>query len=903
MKTKKIILWLLVGSFLPISLLAQTPIDKQKESRETQIQLRKLSKEGSVEDGKKLKNLALQAKGAYDPTQATEAYLDYLKRQKDGLAELKSFLSNDLPPAIQIRVVDLIIQKEVNPSAYLLGKFAKANPELSGYMLKKILSNPQPAMLPILGKAVKTWDEAHQKMFVVAVGNLKAKWALPVTLSTSQSLKTEVVISHIKALGLQALPKAWDLAAVGNVDVIALGEAFSTLPANTFFMKYVKDFAKLAPNQQAFLMIYGSYRHWDGIRPQVWKAVQSNGFTRAAGFQSLIHWSTAQDFTLIADKLSNAMLENEVAALQACVTVILKSNPELGAQVNKMALKANKKENYVPFAQDVENLNWLYAAAKLKNENALRAFVRINGKTGSNVTQQVLRYRNALALTENKEIRDQIYKGLGKCNTLNAMRTLHLGLKEPNSKSTAADGLATIFLASPDFQGQMTREWMQDAMSAVSDADQKSAVQKVLAKGGMPTGFYTMFNGQDLRGWKGLVDNPVKRRNMSADTLAKKQMKADVIMRTGWYAKDEELHFTGHGENLCSVKDYQDFEMYVDWKIEKDGDAGIYLRGSPQVQIWDLARTNVGAQVGSGGLYNNIKNPKNPLKVADNPIDEWNTFRIIMKGERVTVYLNGELVVDQSILENYWDRKIPIFVKDAIELQAHGNHITYRNIYVKELAPEPTYQVSDQEKSEGFETMFDGSSLFNWIGNTIDYVPENGELAIYPKRGGKGNLYTKKEYGDFHMKFEFQLTPGANNGLGIRAPLEGDAAYVAMELQILDNTAPIYAKLQPYQYHGSVYGIIPAKQGFLKPVGEWNQEEVIAVGNKIKVILNGEVILDGDIAEATKSGTADHKEHPGLLNKTGHIGFLGHGDSLRFRNLRIKDIVEPILPAKKKKKS
>ena len=200
--------------------------------------------------------------------------------------------------------------------------------------------------------------------------------------------------------------------------------------------------------------------------------------------------------------------------------------------------------------------------------------------------------------------------------------------------------------------------------------------------------------------------------------------------------------------------------------------------------------------------------------------------------------------------------------------------------------------------------------------DSLPFFPNEDDFFIWGKRyksknhlfkhifgGGKGNLYTKKEYGDFHMKFEFQLTPGANNGLGIRAPLEGDAAYVGMELQILDNTAPIYAKLQPYQYHGSVYGIIAAKQGFSKPVGEWNQQEVIAVGNKIKVILNGEVILDGDIAEATKAGTADHKEHPGLLNKTGHIGFLGHGDSLRFRNLRIKDIVEPILPVKKKKKS
>lgn len=210
------------------------------------------------------------------------------------------------------------------------------------------MSNPQPALLPILGKAVKTWDEAHQKMFVVAVGNLKAKWALPIASLTSESLRTEQVLSMIKVLGLQSLPKAWDQSALKSVDAIALGEAFATLPANSFFMKYVKDYANLVPSQQAILMIYGSYRHWDNIRPQVWRAVQSNGFTRAAGFQSLIHWSTAQDFILIADKLSNASLENEVAALQACVTVILKSNPELGVQINKLALKANKKKILYP---------------------------------------------------------------------------------------------------------------------------------------------------------------------------------------------------------------------------------------------------------------------------------------------------------------------------------------------------------------------------------------------------------------------------------------------------------------------------------------------------------------------------------------------------------------------------
>ena len=156
----------------------------------------------------------------------------------------------------------------------------------------------------------------------------------------------------------------------------------------------------------------------------------------------------------------------------------------------------------------------------------------------------------------------------------------------------------------------------------------------------------------------------------------------------------------------------------------------------------------------------------------------------------------------------------------------------------------------------------------------------------------KANALNKDEYKDFVFRFEFKLTPGANNGLGIRTPTEGDAAYVGMELQILDNDAPIYKNLEPYQYHGSVYGVIPAKRGALKPVGEWNYQEVIAKGNHIKVILNGEVIVDGDIAKESDNGkaTMDHKQHPGLLNEKGHIGFLGHGSEVHFRNIRIKEL-------------
>ena len=189
-----------------------------------------------------------------------------------------------------------------------------------------------------------------------------------------------------------------------------------------------------------------------------------------------------------------------------------------------------------------------------------------------------------------------------------------------------------------------------------------------------------------------------------------------------------------------------------------------------------------------------------------------------------------------------------------------------------------------------YHILFDGTNMDQWVGNTVDYILENGCISLHPSIAHGGNLYTKEEFGNFIFRFEFQLTPAANNGLGIRTPMEGDAAYVGMELQILDNEAPVYSKLAPYQYHGSVYGIIPSKRGYLKPVGEWNYQEVVANGDNIKITLNGTVILDGNIRKATKDGTADKKDHSGLFNKKGHIGFLGHGSPVKFKNIRIKEL-------------
>jgi hypothetical protein len=466
-------------------------------------------------------------------------------------------------------------------------------------------------------------------------------------------------------------------------------------------------------------------------------------------------------------------------------------------------------------------------------------------------------------------------------------------LKDADVADQAALVLTRLALADANIKGPIVRQALETALPLIKGDDSAflvSKLQPVLLKMPYDYGFVNLFNGTDLSGWKALVGNPISRSKMSDTALLNAEKAANEKTKGDWIVKDGLLAFTGHGDNLATEKKYGDIEMYVDWKITAQGDAGIYLRGTPQVQIWDTSRRDVGAQVGSGGLYNNQKHESKPLVVADNKIGEWNRFHIIMKGDKVTVYLNGILVVDNIPLENYWDHNMPLFAKEQIELQAHGTYVAYRNIYLRELPTNEPYTLSDEEKKQGFVSLFDGTNIDQWTGNTAGYPIKDGVVEVSPEDGSVGNLYTKEEFSNFVYRFEFQLTPGANNGIGIRAPLEGDAAYVGMEIQVLDNEASMYKDLHAYQYHGSVYGVIPAKRGFLLPTGQWNKEEIVAKGNKIKVTLNGTVILDGDIKAASKNGTADHKEHPGLLRPTGHLGFLGHGDVVRFKNMRVKKL-------------
>lgn len=205
-------------------------------------------------------------------------------------------------------------------------------------------------------------------------------------------------------------------------------------------------------------------------------------------------------------------------------------------------------------------------------------------------------------------------------------------------------------------------------------------------------------------------------------------------------------------------------------------------------------------------------------------------------------------------------------------------------------AKKNVFRLSPKERRQGFKILFDGTSMDQWIDNTNQYVVENGCIVMQPKIRSGGNLYTKEEYDNFIFRFEFMLTPGANNGLGVRHKIvHTPRGFDGVELQILDDYDPKYKDLEPYQFHGSLYHWAPAKRGHLKPAGEWNYQEVMMNKNHLHVLLNGTLILKVDIDELIKNASAD-KDTSKLLYKKGHIAFLGHGDIIKFRNIRIKEL-------------
>lgn len=404
-----------------------------------------------------------------------------------------------------------------------------------------------------------------------------------------------------------------------------------------------------------------------------------------------------------------------------------------------------------------------------------------------------------------------------------------------------------------------------------------------------PTGFRSLFNGENLSGWHGMGHfDPRKLWALRPEERAAKRKKDMESVRRHWSVKDGAIVNDGQGVYLTTDGDYGDMELLIDYKTVAKADSGIYLRGNPQVQIWDFTKEGgkwpIGADKGSGGLWNNSPRAagKNPLVPADKPFGEWNRFRIWQVGDRTTVFLNGRLVVDHAVMENFWDRKSPLWQKGPIQLQTHGGEIQWKNIYLREISNKEANQMLAEP---GFKPVFNGQNLDGWEGPINNYQVKDG--AIVCKPGSGGTIYYHQPWSDFIVRFEFQLPPGGNNGLAIRYPGKGDAAYAGMcELQVLDNSAAKYARLDTRQYHGSAYGMAAAKRGFQRPVGKWNYQEVTVQGSTIQVTLNGTTILDADLSEVQEF--MSNRPHPGRNRRSGYFGFAGHGDPVAFRNVRIK---------------
>jgi nicotinamidase-related amidase len=416
-----------------------------------------------------------------------------------------------------------------------------------------------------------------------------------------------------------------------------------------------------------------------------------------------------------------------------------------------------------------------------------------------------------------------------------------------------------------------------------------------------PSGFTPLFNGKDLTGWHGMPHfDPYKLAAMSEANRKTQIEKWTDDAKKHWTVENGELVNDGKGAYLTTDKEYGDIELLIDYKTVPKADSGIYLRSTPQVQIWDYTKEggkwDRGADKGSGGLWNNSPGApgKDPLVLADKPFGEWNSFRILQVGERVTVFLNGKLVVDHARLENFWNRKLPLLKKAPIQLQTHGGEIRWRNLFVREIPAAEANTIlrhhgvagtGSKPGAEGFVDVFNGKDFTAWAGPVDQYEVQDGAIVCRPRKGG--TIYTKDEYGDFIVRLEFKLPPAGNNGLAIRYPGHGDTAYVGMcELQVLDDSARQYARLDPRQYHGSAYGMVPAHRGYQRPVGEWNYQEATIKGSTIKVELNGTVILDTDLSKVTEY--MGKRPHPGKERTSGHFGFAGHNDPVAFRNIQIK---------------
>jgi hypothetical protein len=683
----------------------------------------------------------------YDVTNATSSYLLYIrnlgkKNAATAVRLAKTLISKaGLQNHVQTETAALKIIVDIQGAKsmpLLLEAARNSNQQYRDAALKFAGPHLSAATNAQWINELKKANASEKAAIITMLGNNHVRAALPSVLNGLKSDDKGVVLASIKASQQIGQDKALnDLLSVmktGDSDEITAAQnALMVMKGPGVADKAAKALpdapAKAQPALIAVLAARKAHSKIDVVTPLL---NSSDPNVRAAAYGSLDQLSGPNNLDQLFSLLAASGSPSETANVQSAIISVVGEAQDKAAQSTAVLAQmdkqsADKEPRYFNILAAIGDKPSLTAVSKAYDKGdaetqkaavmalsqwantgaapellsiskgtqdaglrdlAIHGYVEMISKSSYPDDEKVVYLRDAMEAAQTVPQKKLILEEVGNDKTFPALVFVSQYMDDKDLQEIAANDVSNIALSNKDFYGEDVKLWLNKAMQIKKGGDsdyEKVAIRKFIAEMPNDPGLVPLFNNTDLTGWKGLVGNPATRAKMDAQTLASEQQKADEIMRKGWYVKDGVLNFSGEGENICTTKQYRNFEMYVDWKIEPKGDAGIYLRGSPQVQIWDTSRVDVGAQVGSGGLYNNQAHQSKPLKLADNAIGDWNTFHIIMKGDKVTVYLNGVLVVDNVVMDNYWDRKQPIFPKEQIELQAHGTHVYYRDIYLREL--------------------------------------------------------------------------------------------------------------------------------------------------------------------------------------------------------------------------
>lgn len=576
---------------------------------------------------------------------------------------------------------------------------------------------------------------------IAMLGQRDDQTALPAVLAALGEKDPKVRLAAIPAsarLGKDAaIPGIMGILIGGEpVEVILARQSLLMIAGEKVIAALASSFSQLPPVSRAAAMDIFAARLAKGQLEKVFPQLESkDDIARVAAVRALKALASTKDLPRLSGILLNAASEEEQEAIKQTVIALSNQVPDRKKRAHfllELLPKAKGAQRYLfleilagiggekalqVVVNDTKNpdpelrdaavralTKWLdYEAAPAlltvsrsttngkHHTLTLESYVNLTVSAGLSPQKKLKMFTDAVTVARDAEEKMLILSSLGYVRLYETLDFLSPYLDDDELRFAAADAAAYIILPQTGkdngLYGAKTARLLEKAIGITKDEylkEQCVTYLKTMSRE-EPPGFVPLFNDRDLTGWKGLVEDPPARAVMKPRESAKLQRKADKNMRKHWKAKKGVLRFDGKGHSLCTGKDYKNFEMVVDWKIGKHGDSGIYLRGSPQVQIWDPAQW----PEGSGGLYNNKNHANKPLIRADRPIGEWNNFRIIMIGEKVTVYLNDILVVDDVVMENYWERDKPIYPAGQIELQAHNSVLYFRNIYIREIPAKP----------------------------------------------------------------------------------------------------------------------------------------------------------------------------------------------------------------------